>query len=234
MSAETKKSYGTWEEAVEEFKRNLQAAMQAGMTKMQAKLQAEMDESFSNFIVATNNKMMKELEPAIIVKIDQVIAEEVSSASIEKVENETIFVEEKKINCVQSNLKIESKYILINEELIDNDFDEEIVFSESIIEICNQAIDIDIAEKFILQNVINVKLGSVMDELFSISNEFKLKSTKEVVFANGTIGDVMRMSTFVFEKSQYDFSARIHLGRRIWNPGIFIRSCCGFFLVFKF
>jgi len=164
-----------------------------------------------------------------------VVSEEVSTVSIDKIENEIIFMEEKNSDCVQSNLKIESNkktesnYILSKEEFIDNDFDEEIIFSESNIEICNQAIEIDIAEKSMLQSITKVQSAPVCCVDFLVSNEFKLKSTKEVVFANGTIGDVMHMSTFVFEKSQYDFSARTHLGRRIWNPGIFIRNCGGFF-----
>jgi len=90
MSEETKKSYGTWEEAVEELKRNLQAAMQTGMTEMQAKLQAEMNESFSNFIEVASEKVMKELEPTIDVKIDQVIAEKVANASINKIDEEVL------------------------------------------------------------------------------------------------------------------------------------------------
>ena len=75
MSEETKKSYGTWEEAVEALKRDFD-----GLEDMQTRLK----ESFSNFMGIATERMMKELEPAISVNIDQAIAEKVANASTTK------------------------------------------------------------------------------------------------------------------------------------------------------
>jgi len=112
---------------------------------------AIMNEYFDSFAEA-----MKRLESDLNAASElHVVSEEVSSASIDKIENEIRFMEEKNgeeknSEFVQSNLKTESNYILNKEEFMDNDFDEEAIFSESNIEICNQAIDVNIAEKSIL------------------------------------------------------------------------------------
>jgi len=49
-----------------------------------------MNEPFLNFIDATSNNVMKELEPVIKFKIDQVIAEKVANASINKIKEEVL------------------------------------------------------------------------------------------------------------------------------------------------
>ena len=85
MSEETKKFYGTWEEAVEKLKRDFE-----GLKDMQARMQSKMDETFSDFIEAASNNVMKELEPTINVKIDQAIAEKVANASIKKIDEEVL------------------------------------------------------------------------------------------------------------------------------------------------
>jgi len=100
---------------------------------------------------------------------------------------------------------------------MNNDLDEEIIFSESDNHNCNQAITLTIAEQNILQEYINVKSAPECGEE---STKHKLCSTKLVVVANVTIGVLKLMSILFFEKSELDFSTSISAGRRIWNPGI--------------
>jgi len=113
-------------------------------------------------------------------------------------------------------IKIESN----NYNFMDNDFDEEIIFSESDNHDCNQAIELTIAEQNILQEYTIVKLAPECGEEFFMSTEYKLFCTKLVVVANGTMYVLKLMSLLFFEKSVIDFSTSIKSGRRVWNPGI--------------
>jgi len=95
-----------------------------------------MNKYFDSFTEA-----MKRFESNLNAAMElHVVTDKVANASIYKIENKIIFIEEKNSDCVQSNTEIESNHISNKEEFIDNDFDEEGIFSESNIENCNQAI----------------------------------------------------------------------------------------------
>jgi len=208
MSEESKKSYSTWEEALRAFQLDFQNKL--------AKINTRIDEIKNIINESPKDDLMAFLEPVIDTKIDSkidtVVTEKVASASFNKIDEE-ILPEHMEI---LPDTKTETN----NYIYIDNDFDEEVIFSESDNHDCNQATTLAIAEQIILQEVINVKSAPECGEVFFMSTKHKLFSIKLVVIANGTTKVVKLMPILIFEKSELDYSSSINSGRRIWNPGI--------------